>query len=581
MIHSHRFLLALFLSFALIAGCAASAPAQQSQPKTDDAETAALREKAFSLLESVASQLGNLQSPENRARLAANIADSLWKHDERRARELLQIVENDVRAELEKWDPESGENLRMMVFFKLRGDTVERIASHDAAAAIAFFKATKPSSNDLPKFAYHGVEGFEMRLAYKVAAENPEAAVILGREVLDQGFPFELIGLFHKLNRRHREQAQAFYKEIVDKLKDADFAEDWSARYMATNLVRAFRPPAVDESNFRELVSIFIKTAQSNGCKDKRTSEESRADFCSWLASEVPEINKLSASAAGSRNWRTDEIVEPNSGSPVLQELSDLLDEGTNDEVLAFASRHPEIAQQTYFYLIDRAFQAGDFEEARKIAAHISDPERRQNLLAQLDKSQKKVAIDDGAMARIDEILKTIRKPSAQAWFLLTRAHLYGAADRKVALKLLDRAGDIIDTMKPDKERAAAELGLATFHCFEKSERGMALMESLVPRLNELVEFAVRLDGYDTNYLRDGEWNMSASGGVGELLTRLSGNAGFFAWYDFDRAVSLASQFQRPEIRMMAQVKLAQSILAGPPKRQPVFSDYGEGIVQP
>jgi hypothetical protein len=30
--------------------------------------------------------------------------------------------------------------------------------------------------------------------------------------------------------------------------------------------------------------------------------------------------------------------------------------------------------------------------------------------------------------------------------------------------------------------------------------------------------------------------------------------------------VKLAAQFERPEIRMMAQVKLAQSILAGPPK---------------
>jgi hypothetical protein len=39
----------------------------------------------------------------------------------------------------------------------------------------------------------------------------------------------------------------------------------------------------------------------------------------------------------------------------------------------------------------------------------------------------------------------------------------------------------------------------------------------------------------------------------------------------FDRAVSLAAQFERTEIRMMAQLKLAQGILAGPPKR---FKNY-------
>jgi hypothetical protein len=104
-------------------------------------------------------------------------------------------------------------------------------------------------------------------------------------------------------------------------------------------------------------------------------------------------------------------------------------------------------------------------------------------------------------------------------------------------------------------------------YCLEKNDRGLSIMESLLPKLNELVDVAAKLDGYDTRYLRDGEWNMSANGAVGELLTILAQNAGYFAWCDFDRAVSLAARFDRPEIRLMAQVKLAQGILAGPPKR--------------
>ena len=44
-------------------------------------------------------------------------------------------------------------------------------------------------------------------------------------------------------------------------------------------------------------------------------------------------------------------------------------------------------------------------------------------------------------------------------------------------------------------------------------------------------------------------------------------HAGHFAWCDFDRAVSLAARFDRNEIRLMAQLKLAQGILAGPPQR--------------
>jgi hypothetical protein len=89
-------------------------------------------------------------------------------------------------------------------------------------------------------------------------------------------------------------------------------------------------------------------------------------------------------------------------------------------------------------------------------------------------------------------------------------------------------------------------------------------MESLLPRINALVAAAVQLDGYENHYLREDEWNMSAEGGVGRILTGLSENAGYFAWCDFDRAVSAAGQFERPELRLMAQMKLAQAIIAGP-----------------
>ena len=111
---------------------------------------------------------------------------------------------------------------------------------------------------------------------------------------------------------------------------------------------------------------------------------------------------------------------------------------------------------------------------------------------------------------------------------------------------------------------------MASVYCQAKSDRGFAIMESVLPKLNELISAGAKLYGFDTHYLRDGEWNMSAEGSTGRLLYVLVQLAGHFAWYDFDRAINLAAQFERPEIRMMAQLKLAQGILAGPPKRLPI-----------
>jgi len=574
MIHSHRVLLASLLSLALFAS---SAQAQQSNTKTQDPEVAALREKAFSVLESVAGQITTLQSAENRARLGANVVDSLWDHDEKRARDLLQLVESDIRMELLKYDSRSPGRFNIMVFLKLRVDTVERIAKHDAQAALSFLKNTKPNPDQpLPKYAEQSTEGLEMRLAQKVARDNPEAALLLARESLDHELSHQLVPLLLRLNKKHRESAQELFKDIVAKLQRVDLLSNWEARYFAASLANSFAPPAANESSFRDLISVFVTAALKNGCSQKPTDEDGRTQFCAWLASEVPDMEKFDARAAQLRHWKANSEVEYERSGAYDDELYDVLEEGTAENAIAFATKHPHVAAQLSWQLIERARMAGNIDEARKIVnALITDPEARQTMLARLDKYEKRTEINEAMLAEMEATLEKIAQPSDRATYLLGQAHRIGVSDRSLALKLLGRASGIIDTITPGKNQTRAQLLLAIMYCYEKSGRGMAMMESLVPRLNELVDVAARLDGFDTNYLRDGEWNMSANGPVGELLTILSNFAAPFAWQDFDRAVSLASGFDRPEIRMMAHVKLAQGILAGPPKRLPgVNSGY-------
>ena len=82
--------------------CSANTLAQQTDSTAPAKETAdaALRDKAFDLLESLAGQLSTLQSAENRARIGANIAESIWNHDEKRARQLFALVQDDIKSGL-------------------------------------------------------------------------------------------------------------------------------------------------------------------------------------------------------------------------------------------------------------------------------------------------------------------------------------------------------------------------------------------------------------------------------------------------------------------------------------------------
>ncbi len=556
-------LLPILLLALLVAGSA-----QAQQP----AENAALREKAHTLLESVASQIGTLQSAENRARLGANVADSLWPHDEKLARSLFLQVEADIRAELQKWQPQTPYDPSLMVFLKLRAETIERIAKHDGAAALAFLKATEIKADRLPILPYYidktpVDKKFEIRFAQKLAADNPDAAVELGRRAMERGFSFELFTLLMRLNHKHKDSAQAFYKEMVRKLQQVDLVSDWNARQFAGNLVQGFRPPVANETIYRELISAFVTTALAIGCAEK-TTDNLRQNYCQWVVFELPEIEKFDARAARFRHWGTPDESKQIPIPTALYELAEVMEAGTTDEILAAAAKYPEYAERVYIELIDRARHSGNFDEVRRlINNYITDPEKKRHMLAQLDKAPKKIAIDEAMLAQLEEGFNSMPMLSQRVSFLLMQAEQFAPSDRSLALKLLDRASDLIDTMKADKAQTSAQIALAEMYCHEKHERGMGIMESLVPRLNELVEHAAKLDGYDTNYLRDGEWNMSANGNVGALLTQLSQNATLFAWCDFDRAVSIASRFERHEIRMMAQIRLAQGILSGPPKR--------------
>jgi len=547
----------------------------QDSPLTDKPQDndAALREKAFNLLESAAGQLNTLQSPENRARLGANIADSLWDHDEKRARALFALAQEDIKAALNREVDDPNDLHTVRVFLKLRVDTVERIAKYDAELALTFLSATEPTSNkELVKQLTESERGLELRLASQMANNNVELAVKLARQSLDQGFSNDLLVLLKRVDKKDKAQALILYKDIVKKVRDVNLEDDWNMRNFVANLTYSFKPS--DNSAFRELIGALITKALALGCANNVT-EDHRTQFCSWVASLLPQLEKFDPRAIQLKRWAPEDS-DANISPEVVHELRELLAQGTINDLLAFAARHPDIAESVYRHAIRASIFANEFEVARKLVTdHIADPRSKEILLVEIKRQQERLSFDDKKLAELQSQLNEIQRTNERVQFLLDHAKQFSGNNRNAVLKLLKQASEMADTMKPGNEQTDVQLKVALLYCVEKNERCFGIMESLLPKLNELVDAAVKLDGYETRYVRDGEWNMSANGPVGQLLTTMSLNAGYFAWCDFDRAVSLSAQFDRPEIRLMAQVKLAQSILSGPPKRQ-VTSYYGE-----
>jgi len=260
---------------------------------TKTADTAR-RQKAVELLESLAGQVSSLQSAENRARIGANIAESLWKHNENRARALFISIEDDINLGLLDRDLSVSEDaLAVRVFLKLRTDTVQRIAKYDPEFALTFLTATAPQAKDIVNMFADEERTLEVNLAKQIAATSPDIALKLGRQALARGFSTDLLPVLRQLLRKHKDKGITLYKETVQKLHDTDLTEDWAAIDFARALVQSFTPPDTDESAYRDLVNTLLTSALKAGCDKKPKNEDEEDQFCTELSPLVAIMEKV------------------------------------------------------------------------------------------------------------------------------------------------------------------------------------------------------------------------------------------------------------------------------------------------
>ncbi|HWN11419.1 MAG TPA: hypothetical protein VNO50_19480 [Pyrinomonadaceae bacterium] len=545
------------------------AKSQQSLRGLDEEAAAAVRKKAIALLESVATQVDGLRSAENRARIGSNLGALLWTHDEKRARSLFAAVEQDIKAGFldTDTDPETG-NHTLMVFWQLRKDTLERIAQHDPDFALEFLRTTQPPAHiQLPYNLQDAEKSLELRLASQIVAKNPALALKLGRQSLAKGFSPELSTSLSRLRWKDRAATMSLAEAIVDKLKTANLAQDEGAIDIALYIAHSFEPPEVAEQTYRELLGL-LAGAMTNNCSEEET--QNAPYICFRIGSVFSKLEGYFGQRAISlRRFARDEPKEAVREMP--PQVREIVENGTINEMLALAVKHPDLQQQLYWKAMMKAQASGDVTLARKIASEISDEELRGYMLGHIDREKDARSADPTKLSAIQQELSRLPNNDERIQFLLERAFYIGGNDRKAALGLLSQAGQILDSTKSGRAQLEGQIVLAMMYCSLKSDRGFAIMEWLIPKFNELVAASATLDGFGHDYIRDGEWNMSGEGEVGRLLNAVAENAGFFAAQDFDRSVNLAGQMERPELRLMAKLKIAQGVLASQPNAARMF----------
>ena len=551
----------LILRYLLLLVAVLLMPAKTFSQQVNDKQAAeALRQRAYKVLESLAEQVGSLQSDENRARMGSNIAMSLWPHNEAKAREMFATVTKEIKSVLD--DEDINRYSDKPKFIKLREDTALRIGMFDPEWALEFLKETKPLD---VKLSNEDQNELNLRLAMLFAGRNPDLSLTLGRESIEHGVSQTQVSLIYELNKKSRKHASALLVELVKVVPNQSIRSTMENEQVYIALARLVEPTLGRDAAFRDLMNYFTDEALKAGCGNKRYGDND--GFCYRLGLVVPLMEKVNAKRVAPLKHLARKAAFPYEWSPEVTQYADVYENGSIDDLLAMIPMFPDFRDAGRVLVIRKIVESGDFERARKLSNQFTWQEQsaQQFVVKLIDDAQR--IVNEDTSSELLRQAKELSDEGEEFSYLFRMATEIGPRNRQTTLKLLDRAGELLDKVLVEKRHMQYQIGIAMRYCQVKSDRCFTMMEPIIRKMNELVSAATRLHGFDNRYLHNGEWNMTAEGGVGSLLTMLAQNAVYFALCDFERAIVLSSQFERREIRMMAQLKLAQGVLEGPPKR--------------
>lgn len=558
-------LTALFL-FLLVLPLTSSAQDFAPPAASDRKPEPAIEKKAFDLLETIADQAENLHSPANRVRVECTVADLLWTRDEKRARSLFKSAIEQLIAligDLDYGDQEVYQALSNIN--QQRQEIITRLGGHDPEMALTFLRQTRVKAGDA-RWNSVNETNLEMNLARLLVAKDQARALQIARANLANGVTWNLISFLSELQQKDPKESQALYEQMVARIKDEDLLTNMDHAGSAWNLLSSFQPPLVSEETYRELMTTLINNALAI-TPANQSGINLAQNLNSQLNSSMPQIEKYAPSRVSElRQWSQglERYLDPS--TRMYQEMNQLSQNGSVDDMLAAASKYPEeYKNQAYQNAAWKAFSTGDTNRARQIIKDlVSDPIQRHQILDQFDNQSLYKAVEENRIAEARQLLGKLRTVEQKVQtFTQLADRLATKGDKKLALELLNEARSFADSAPQNAGQMAAQIQLARSYSSLDIDQSCAILQPVIVKTNELVAAAVVLAGFNSRYHQDGQWTMQGGSNLGNLISNLDQTLSTLASSDFERAKALADQLERQEIRLMIQLDLAQVALGG------------------
>lgn len=540
------------------------------------------------MLAELAESFSQIRLPQTRVRAQLLAAQLLWPMNEKLAAKLGGDAIEGVREYLAGVDStEQDYYQRYEITMQLRQEVVQALGPNDPETALSFLRSTRTLTNPEVGQSWDRELALEAALANQIAAKDPKRAAQIAEETLKRGYSAMLIEIVARLRASEPELASQLAKQIAAKLQSEKLLKNQEAANLSIGLLRLVkssyriqssqnpRPPSkadvplLSDQEYKDLFdktlneALAYKDQATGSYSPERSSAQNILTALKPMAAEQPGYSPASVAAA--EKMLAELQVFPNPESARRQKYQEKINTLSLDESLEEVGRAPkEMRDNLYQQVAHKALAAGDTARARQIVTEHVSPNQRQQVLTNIDQQAIRMAASNGKIEEALRGISNLRTPRERAMMLSQIVSQIGPGQKRtVALSLLEQARNLAGTSAraESQEQMMALLEVARGFARYDPKRAFEVVEPLIDQFNEMAAAAQVLNGFGQDFYEEGELAMQNGSSIANFGNQLIQTLGILATANFDRAKAGAERLERPEIRLIAKLAIAQQAI--------------------
>src|SRR5438874_2256212 len=606
---------------------ATAEPSPDSQQQQE--EKAKLEKKAITLLEQVVSESQALKLPENKIRVNIVAGDLLWDKNAARARGLFNdagTMISQVAVELDRTDRDEIQTFNQLrQELVLTAGRHDGELAYQLMRATQ--QQQQPQSTNVMAGAANRrlmldqTDNLEQRLLAIIATSDPKFAYQKAMESLDKGeFPNGIGNILAQLQTKDEDA----YKKLTDKTMNRLASESLLANRQATSLAVSLlftgpRPgnnatataapaqtqantmgrqatPVLNETAYHDLMDNAVNAAlsvtsmgpignmqrgggaqrvmrgpqaqpqQTQPPDDTQVRQNNARTLLFSLQTMLPQIDQyLPERAAAVRQKLTDFGMNNNQVANMGNQMR-AMQQGSSDALLTAASTAPQpIQARMYQQAAQRAIEEGNTDRALDIATNHLDENGRAVIMQAVDFKKLTTTASPEKMNEIRQKLAALPSDSDRIKYLIDLANATQKDNQKLALRFLEDARGLVSKRAMNYRDFEDQLKVADTYAAVDPKRSFEISDAGIAEINELLNAATVLNGFEVEIFRDGELSSRSDSDLVRMVARFGSQIAALARVDFDGARVTADKFQMPEVRMTARLSIVQNALGAQP----------------